>query len=106
MKNAGDFWCIGENVEVQNMEERRGPKENWGTTRGKERRIKNLSNGSENPLGEWNNMVIEAREDTIKVGINGDLVNEGYNMTAQKGRIAIQAEGSEVEFRKVEPTEL
>ena len=81
-------------------------KENWGITEGKERRIKNLTDGSENPLGEWNNMIIETRGDSLKVWVNGDLVNEGFNMTAQKGRIAIQAEGSEVEFRKVELTDL
>ncbi len=105
-ENAGDFWCIVEDIEVPNMETRRGPKENWGITEGKERRIKNLTDGSENPLGEWNNMIIETRGDSLKVWVNGDLVNEGFNMTAQKGRIAIQAEGSEVEFRKVELTDL
>lgn len=105
-ENAGDFWCIVENVEVPNMESRRGPKENWGITEGKERRIENLTDGSENPLGEWNNMVIEARGDTIKVWVNGDLVNEGYNLTAEKGHIALQAEGAEVEFKKLELTPL
>lgn len=105
-KNAGDFWCILENVEVPNMESRRGPKENWGITEGKERRIKNLTDDSENPLGEWNNMVIECRADTIRVWVNGDLVNEGFNSTAEKGHIALQAEGAEVEFRKVELTHL
>ena len=105
-ENAGDFWCIVENVEVPNMEERRGPKENWGITEGKERRIKNLTDDSENPLGEWNNMVIESRADTIKVWVNGDLVNEGFNSTAKKGHIALQAEGAEVEFSKVELTHL
>ena len=38
------------------------------------------------------------------MGQPGDLVNYGYNMTANKGKIAIQAEGSEVEFRKLELT--
>lgn len=105
-ENAGDFWCIVENVEVPDMESRRGPKENWGITEGKERRIKNLTDGSENPLGEWNNMIIEARGDEITVWVNGDLVNQGYNLTAQKGHIALQAEGAEVEFRKLEMTPL
>lgn len=105
-ENAGDFWCIVEDIEVPDMEARRGPKENWGVTEGKERRIKNLTEDSENPLGEWNNMIIETRGDSLKVWVNGDLVNEGFNATAQKGRIGIQAEGAEVEFRKLELTEL
>ena len=104
-ENAGDFWCIVENVEVPEMELRRGPKENWGITEGKERRIQNLTDGSEKPLGEWNNMIIECRDDTITVWVNGILVNNGFNATAEKGHIALQAEGSEVEFRKVEITD-
>lgn len=104
--NAGDFWCIVEDVEVPNMEERRGPKADWGITEGKERRIKNLTDNSEKPLGEWNTMIIECKGDSIKVWENGDLVNAGFNATAQEGRIALQAEGSEVEFRKLELTDL
>lgn len=105
-ENAGDFWCIVEDIEVPNMEERRGPKENWGTTGDKERRIRNLTSGSESPLGQWNTMIIECRDDTIKVWVNGDLVNEGFNATANKGQIALQAEGAEVEFKKIEITRL
>jgi hypothetical protein len=37
--NAGDFWCIGEDVVTPNMEARRGKKEDWGVTEGKERRV-------------------------------------------------------------------
>ncbi|MEX2593120.1 MAG: DUF1080 domain-containing protein [Anditalea sp.] len=100
-ENAGDFWCIVEDITVPDMEERRGPKEEWGITEGKNRRILNLTDGSENPVGEWNSMTIECLEDAVKVWVNGDLVNHGYNATATKGQIALQAEGSEVEFRKI-----
>lgn len=100
-QNAGDFWCIGENIKVPAMVERRGPKEEWGVTEGERRRILNLTDGSENPVGEWNRMTIECLNDEIKVWVNGDLVNHGYDATAESGRIAVQAEGSEVEFRKL-----
>jgi len=101
--NAGDFWCIEENIEVPEMEKRRPREagEKWGGSEGDARRIVNLTDGSEKPLGEWNTMVVEARARTIKVWVNGDLVNEGFNATADRGRIALQAEGSEVEFRRV-----
>lgn len=102
--NAGDFWCIFEDITVPNMEERRGPKEEWSITEGSRRRIPNLTDGSEKPLGEWNTMVVECVADTIKVWVNDDLVNFGYDCTATKGQIAVQAEGSEVEFRKLEMT--
>jgi len=99
--NAGDFWCIVEDIEVPDMEVRRGPKEKWGITEGKNRRIINLTDDSENPVGEWNTMIIECLGREIKVWLNNDLVNYGYNCTAEKGHIAVQAEGSEVEFRKI-----
>lgn len=100
-QNAGDFWCIIEDIRTPDMEARRGPKENWGGTEDKLRRITNLTDDSENPPGEWNNMVIECVGNEIKVWVNGDLVNYGHNCTADKGQIAVQAEGSEVEFRKI-----
>jgi len=102
--DAGDFWCIVEDITVPDMVERRGPEETWGITEGKNRRIINLTNDSEKPLGEWNTMKIECLADTIKVWVNGDLVNYGYNCTATKGQIAVQAEGAKVEFRKIDLT--
>jgi hypothetical protein len=100
-QHAGDFWCIVEDVTVPDMVERRGPKEKWGITEGKARRILNLTDGSENPVGQWNTMIIECLNDEIVVWVNGDLVNHGSDCTASQGQIAIQAEGSEVEFRKL-----
>ncbi|WP_099547333.1 family 16 glycoside hydrolase [Maribacter sp. 4G9] len=72
-----------------------------GLSLDKKRRILNLTDDSENPLGAWNQMVIECLNNEIKVWENGDLVNYGYNATASSGQIALQAEGAEVEFRKV-----
>ena len=83
------------------MVKRRGPKERWGVTEGKARRILNLTDDSEKPVGQWNRMVIECVKDAVKVWVNGDLVNHGFDCTASKGQIALQAEGSEVEFRKL-----
>lgn len=99
--DAGDFWCIGEDVEVPDMVARRGPQDQWGVDGDKLRRIKNLTDNSENPLGDWNRMVIECKGDQIRVWVNGDLVNQGRKLTATKGQIAVQAEGCEVEFRKL-----
>lgn len=99
--NAGDFWCIALDIATPDMEARRGPKERWGVDGDALRRIPNLTDDSENPPGEWNAMVIECFGDEIKVWVNGDLVNYGYDCEATRGRIALQAEGSEVEFRKV-----
>jgi len=99
--NAGDFWCIVEDIRVPDMVRRRGPRAKWGTTEGKERRILNLTDHSEKRVGQWNRMVVEAVGRTIKVWVNGDLVNSGFDATADHGQIALQSEGAEVEFRKL-----
>jgi hypothetical protein len=105
-ENAGDFWCIVEDITVPDMEARRGPRSEWGITEGKNRRIVNLTDGSEKPVGEWNTVVIEAVGRTLRVWVNGTLVNDGYDATAHEGQIALQAEGAEVEFRKLRLTPL
>ena len=103
-ENAGDFWCIGENIEVPDMEKRRPKKDadqQFGGGPADARRILNLTDGSEKPLGEWNTMEIVCMGDEVKVTVNGTLVNHGRKSTASSGKIALQAEGVEVEFRKV-----
>jgi hypothetical protein len=103
VNNAGDFWCIGENVSVPNMEKRRrGPNEKWTGKQGDSRRISNLTDGSERAAGEWNRMEIECRGSSIDIWVNGEHVNDGFNCTADHGQIAIQAEGAPCEFRRLE----
>jgi len=46
------------------------------------------------------------KQDSITVWLNDVFVNQGWNCTATKGQIALQAEGAEVEFRKVLLTSL
>jgi len=108
-ENAGDFWCIGENIEVPDMDKRRprrDPAQKFGGGPADARRIVNLTDGSEKPLGEWNTLEIECAGDEVKVTVNGTLVNHGSKATVTSGKIALQAEGVEVEFRKVELTRL
>lgn len=100
-ENAGDFWCIHEDIAVPDMVQRRGPKENWGISGDKQRRILNLTDGAEKPPGQWNTMVIECLGDEVKVWVNDQLVNHGHDATAASGQIALQAEGSEVEFKRL-----
>lgn len=106
--HAGDFWCIAENIEVPNMEKRRPKRkgQKYGGSAKDARNIKNLTDNSEKKPGEWNTMIIICEDDKVDVWVNGDHVNNGFNATATKGQIALQAEGSEVEFKKVELTPL
>lgn len=104
--NAGDFWCIEQDITVPDMEARRGEKSRWGINGDKLRKIERLVQNVEKPVGDWNKMVVECKNDEVIVWVNDILVNHGYKCTATSGQIALQAEGSEVEFRKVSLTKL
>ena len=104
--NAGDFWCIEQDITVPDMEQRRGDKSRWGVNGDKLRKIERLVQDVEKPVGEWNKMVVECKNDEVIVWVNDILVNHGYKCTASSGQIALQAEGSEVEFKKVSLTKL
>ena len=104
--NAGDFWCIVEDITVPDMVRRRGPRDTWGITEGRARRITHLVNGRERPLGEWNRLVIEAVGRTVTVWVNGTRMNRGTTTSADRGQIAIQSEGAAVEIRRLDLTPL
>ncbi|MGH7199774.1 MAG: 3-keto-disaccharide hydrolase, partial [Planctomycetaceae bacterium] len=89
--NAGDFWVIGTELDVENEEARK-----------KDRRHLNLTDDSEKPIGEWNQMVITCKGDEVLVKVNGEMVNHATNCSVTSGAISLQSEGAPIEFRKVE----
>lgn len=93
--NAGDFWVIGTELKVPNPE---------GRVEG--RRHKNLTDGSEKPIGEWNTFEITCKGDTITVKVNGVLVNEATDCNVTKGAIGLQSEGAPIEYRDIVLTPL
>lgn len=56
----------------------------------------------EKALGEWNECRIECERGAIRVTINGKLANESGGGALKKGRIALQSEGSPVEFKDIQ----
>ena len=93
--NAGDFWLIGETVEVDPVQIAKGKDGRPG------RRRINLTDGSEKPLGEWNRMHILARGGTVEVFVNGIQVQKGWNASVSGGAICFQAEGADIQFRNI-----
>ena len=88
--NAGDFWVIGTELDVENEEERV-----------KGRRHLNLTDGAEKPIGQWNKMEITCQDDEVIVYVNGQLVNHATNCSETKGAISLQSEGTPIEFRNI-----
>jgi hypothetical protein len=93
--NAGDFWVIGTELDVPNEAERK-----------KGRRHLNLTDDSEKPLGQWNTMEIVCRGDEITVKVNGESVNHATNVSQTKGAIALQSEGTPIQYRNIRLTPL
>jgi len=61
---------------------------------------------AEKPVGEWNRLECITKGATIRVILNGVVVNECSEAKPAKGRIQIQSEGAEAFFRKVDLTPL
>lgn len=89
-QNAGDIWVIGETCEIENAAERV-----------KGRRHLNLTDGSEKPIGEWNQYEITCDGDKITLKVNGVLVNHVTKSSATKGALCLQSEGTEIHFRNI-----
>lgn len=56
---------------------------------------------SEKPAGSWNSYDITVQDGDIEVLVNGVLQNRGSDMTLTEGNIALQSEGSAMQFRNV-----
>jgi hypothetical protein len=61
---------------------------------------------AEKPLGEWNDVDVTVDGKTIKVLVNGELVNEGTNLVDLPGRIGLESEFGPVQFRNIRLTPL
>ena len=97
--DAGDFVLLnGSDLAEFMMEE--------GETRPAFPVVRKQNISSEMAVGEWNNAVIICDNGNITVFINGVLQNEGTESLHKSGRIALQSEGKDIQFRNVRLTPL
>ena len=61
---------------------------------------------NEKEPGEWNTYEVECRGSTIKIYVNGKLMNTATECNATSGFIGLQSEGAVMEVRKVSLTPL
>lgn len=100
--DAGDIYCIIDNILCDNPERRpleKGQKPGGGDQDG--RHIVKIVD-AEAPLGEWNRMAFECEGRALRIWLNGVLVNEGYDCTTDHGKVALQVTEQRVEFSRVE----
>ncbi len=57
--------------------------------------------GAEKEPGQWNEYDINVKGDKVVLKVNGKKVNEAYGCDVRCGRIGLQSEGGEIQFRKI-----
>jgi hypothetical protein len=62
--------------------------------------ITRIGPNNEKPVGEWNTIEATVDHGNLTVKVNGQLQNWATDLTPATGKIAIQDEGVEMEFRK------
>ena len=58
----------------------------------------------ESPLGEWAKVECICQGSKIEIRVNGTTVNKAFDVFPAAGKILLQTEGFEVDFRGVEVT--
>ena len=53
----------------------------------------------ESKVGEWNRLIVRCTGGIIVVVLNDRVVNSAFNVWPTRGKILLQSEGSEIEFR-------
>jgi hypothetical protein len=90
--HAGDFWLVdGFKLNVDPArQDKKTPRHYY-----------RMKDHVEKAIGEWNQYVITCKGGTVRLEINGQLVNEGNHAEATRGKILLQSEGAEIYFRDV-----
>lgn len=87
-KAAGDFW----NIEEFAMK--------TDTSRLNGRNTKR-THTAERPVGEWNEYEIIVDHDKVTLKVNGEVLNQAWDVQEIPGKICLQSEGAEIHFRRI-----
>jgi hypothetical protein len=87
-ENAGDFWNIDEFP----------MKVDPARTKGRNTKKTHLA---EYPIGEWNEYEIVVNGGSVVLYVNGEKLNEAWDVWETPGKIGLQSEGAEIHFRDI-----
>ncbi|MDR1526853.1 MAG: DUF1080 domain-containing protein [Dysgonamonadaceae bacterium] len=89
--DCGDYYAVGgSTLESPNAD-----------AEGKAYRVVRTAN-FENPLPEWNTIEIICLDDKSEHYVNGQKVNEAYNLSVSEGKILLQLEAAEIFYKSIE----
>lgn len=86
--NAGDFWNIDKFVMTVDP----------ARTNGRNTR---KTHGAERPIGEWNEYEIIVDHSNVTLKVNGEVLNTATQVEEVPGKICLQSEGAEIQFRDI-----
>jgi hypothetical protein len=86
--NAADFWNIDE------FPMKTDPARTQGRNTKK-------THGAEQPVGEWNEYEIIVEHSKVMLKVNGELLNHAWDVQETPGKIGLQSEGAEIQFRNI-----
>jgi hypothetical protein len=103
--NAGFFIFSGDSTCAE-AEQTNRPKK-VGSRKNQFRVMKRQPEVQEKPIGTWNTYDIVCEGDTVTLTVNGTLANKATGCAPAAGKIGLQSEGGQLEFRNVylEPVE-
>jgi hypothetical protein len=87
-ENAGDFWNIDE------FPMQTDPARTSGRNTKK-------TEAAEYPIGEWNEYEIIVNHGSVILNVNGEKLNEAWDVWETPGKIGLQSEGAEIHFRNI-----
>jgi hypothetical protein len=93
--------ATGEEGDVRNIAEF---KLTMDPSRVEPRRLRRIGPSSEKPPGQWETIVVTVDQGRVTVTVNGQFQNTATAHESLAGRIGLQSEGGEMEFRKIELT--
>ena len=99
--NAGDFWAIGgyKLTATPKRTEKLAHKQFGDLIH-----VTKL-HAVERLVGEWNRGTVTMKDGEVTVRMNGKLVNQATGCDAKPGKIVLTAEGTAIQFRKVDLSE-
>jgi hypothetical protein len=86
--SAGDFWNIDEFPMKTDTSRLNG-------------RNTKKTHMAERPIGEWNEYEIIVDGPRVTLNVNGETLNEAWEVLETPGKICLQSEGAEIHFRNI-----
>jgi hypothetical protein len=102
-QNTGDLWVLGYSESLLQTHPSRSykPIGSLELTPGGHIRRHLKMRGAERPAGEWNALDITVNGKRAQVRVNGVLVNEATRLVDLPGRIGLESERGQIQFRNI-----